>query len=47
VLRAPVLPGSVAVVPGRWARILWMVVMVAVAAALAVALVHADGSWAT
>ena len=32
-------------VPGRWARGLWFVAMVASAAALAVVLVHADSSW--
>ncbi|MEO6509533.1 MAG: hypothetical protein ABIO16_00980 [Nocardioides sp.] len=32
-------------VPGRWTRILWFVVMTASAAAIAVVLVHADGSW--
>jgi hypothetical protein len=32
-------------VPGRWARALLLVAVVASAAALAVALVHADGSW--
>lgn len=45
-LRATVVPGSVTVVPGRWTRVLWFVAMVASAAALAVVLVHADGSWA-
>lgn len=33
-------------VPGRWARALCLAAMVATAAALAVALVQADGSWA-
>jgi len=33
-------------VPGGWARALLLVAVVASAAALAVALVHADGSWA-
>jgi hypothetical protein len=46
-LRATVLPGSVSVVPGRWTRILWIVAMLASAAALAVMLVHTDGSWAS
>lgn len=46
-LRATVLPESDAVVPGRWTRVLWFVVMVASAAALAVVLVHAEGSWAS
>jgi hypothetical protein len=46
-LRATVVRGSVAVVPGRWTRVLWFVAMVASAAALAVVLVHADGSWAS
>lgn len=44
-LRATVVPGFGVVVPGRWARVLWFVAMVASAAALAVLLVHADGSW--
>jgi hypothetical protein len=44
-LSATVVPGSGAVVPGRWARVLWLVAMVASAAALAVLLVHADSSW--
>lgn len=44
-LRATVVPGSATVVPGRWTRILWFVTMLASAAALAVLLVHADGSW--
>jgi hypothetical protein len=38
---------SAAAVPGRWVRLLWFVAMTASAAALAVALVHADGSWAS
>jgi hypothetical protein len=46
-LRATVMPGSPTVVPGRWTRLLWFVAMVASAAALAVMLVHADGSWAS
>jgi hypothetical protein len=44
-LRATVVPGSATVVPGRWTRILWFVTMLASAAALAVLLVHADGTW--
>jgi hypothetical protein len=48
-LRATVLSASDsgAAVPGRWTRVLWHVTMLASAAALAVVLVHADGSWAT
>lgn len=47
-LRTTVLPGAAtSSVPGRWTRLLWFVVMLASAAALAVALVHADGSWTT
>ncbi len=46
-LKATVVPGSGAVVPGRWTRALWFVAMAASAAALAVVLVHADGSWAS
>ncbi len=45
-LRATVGPGSGALVPGRWTRVLWFVAMVASAAALAVVLVGADSSWA-
>jgi hypothetical protein len=41
-----VVPGSRPVVPGRWLRVGWFVVMSASAVALAVALVHADGTWA-
>jgi hypothetical protein len=37
--------GSGAAVPGRWTRLLWHVTMLASAAALAVVLVHANGSW--
>lgn len=44
-LRSTVLPGSGGAVPGRWTRLLWFAAMVASAAALAVVLVHADGSW--
>ncbi len=44
-LRFTVLGGSTADVPGRWTRGLWFVTMTAVAAALAVLLVHADGTW--
>jgi hypothetical protein len=44
-LRATVVPGSTQVVPGRWTRVLWFAAMAASAAALAVVLVHADGSW--
>jgi hypothetical protein len=39
--------GARQAVPGRWARSLWFVAMVAAAAALAVVLVRADGSWAS
>jgi hypothetical protein len=39
-------PGADETVPGRWARGLYFVTMVAAAAALAVVLVHADSSWA-
>jgi hypothetical protein len=46
-LRATMMPGTGVLVPGRWARVLWFVTMGASAAALAVLLVHADGSWAT
>ncbi|MGH3445653.1 MAG: hypothetical protein ACRDPB_09795 [Nocardioidaceae bacterium] len=46
-LRATVLTGAAPVVAGRWTRVLWFVVMVASAAALAVVLVHAEGSWAS
>ncbi len=46
-LRTTVVAGSGGVVPGRWARVLWFVTMVVSAAALAVWLVHADGSWAS
>lgn len=48
-LRTTVMRGSAAgqAVPGRWARGLWFVTMVAAAAALAVVLVHADSSWAS
>lgn len=38
-------PGIARAVPGRWARTATFVVMTVSAAALAVALVHADGSW--
>jgi hypothetical protein len=45
-LRLTVLTGPTSsAVPGRWTRILWFGAMVTSAAALAVALVHADGSW--
>ncbi len=44
-LRATVVTGPGTAVPGRWARALWFVGMVVSAAALAVWLVHADGSW--
>jgi hypothetical protein len=40
-------PGAAPVVPGRWARALCFVVMLAAAAALAVVLVRADSSWAS
>jgi hypothetical protein len=47
-LRLTVLTGGPATsVPGRWTRLLWFVTMAASAAALSVALVHADGSWAS
>jgi len=48
-LRTTVLrrPAAGQAVPGRWARGLWFVTMVAAAAALAVVLVHADSSWAS
>ena len=46
-LRSTVLPRPGPGVPGRWTRILWFATMAAAAAALAVALVHADGSWAS
>jgi hypothetical protein len=39
-------PGRATTVPGRWARGLGFVVMVAAAVALAVVLVRADSSWA-
>lgn len=45
-LRSTVLARSTSV-PGRWTRALWFVVMAASAAAIAVLLVHADGSWAS
>ncbi len=38
-------PGAGAVVPARWARALWFVVMAVSAAALAVGLVQAASSW--
>lgn len=44
-LRVTVLHGPAATVPGRWTRLLWFAAMAASAAALAVALVHADSSW--
>lgn len=46
-LHATVLPGPRGVVPGRWSRVLLFVTMLASATALAVALVHLDGSWTT
>jgi hypothetical protein len=46
-LRTTVLPRPGAAVPGRWTRLLWFAVMVTSAAALAVVLVHVDGSWAS
>lgn len=49
-LRSTVLPRSDAearLVPGRWTRVLWFAAMIASAGALAVVLVHADGSWAS
>lgn len=46
-LQATVLPNPARSVPGRWTRMLWFGAMVASAAALAVALVHADTSWAS
>lgn len=46
-LRSTVVRDSAPVVPGRWVRALWFVAMAASAVALAVALVHADGSWAS
>ena len=45
-LRATVMPGSGVAVPGRWTRALWFAAMLTSAAALAVVLVHAEGSWA-
>jgi hypothetical protein len=47
-LRATLVPGprNGQPVPGRWARGLYFVVMMAAAAALAVLLVRADSSWA-
>ena len=39
--------GSRSGVPGRWTRALWFLTMAASAAALAVLLVHAEGSWAS
>ena len=44
-LRATVVPDGGGVVPGRWTRALLFVAMLVSAAALAVLLVHADGSW--
>jgi hypothetical protein len=44
-LRITLAPGSTGDVPGRWTRLLWFGAMAASAAVLAVALVHADGSW--
>jgi hypothetical protein len=46
-LRMTMVPGPGAAVPGRWLRVLWFAAMVISAAALAVVLVHADGSWAS
>jgi hypothetical protein len=45
-LRITVARGSAGSVPGSWPRVLVFLTMVASAVALAVALVHADGSWA-
>lgn len=44
-LQTTLLHRSGAEVPGRWARGMWFLVMAAGAAALAVALVHADNTW--
>lgn len=46
-LRLTLLPGQrpVTGVPGRWTRLLWFAAMAASAAALAVVLVHAEGTW--
>jgi hypothetical protein len=44
-LRTTVLRPPSERVPGRWIRLLWLVVMAVAAAALAVVLVHADASW--
>lgn len=38
-------PTATTAVPGRWTRALWFLTMAAAAAALAVALVHADSGW--
>lgn len=46
-LRVTLMPSPDRIVPGRWTRMLWFVAMVASAAALAVVLVRADGSWAS
>lgn len=46
-LHVAVVPGSSRTVPGRSTRVLWFAAMVASAAALAVVLVNAGGSWAS
>ncbi len=45
-LRITLVPGPPTRVPGSWVRVLLLVSMAASAAALAVVLVHVDGSWA-